>query len=277
MSIAPPTIRAFLAGNSGSGKSQRAWTLYLARFPRRLLVDLTGEWEDRADAVALDVPGAVDAIRQLAPRGKWTVAVALDASELPELVDWLMPIPNLRASPILAMGGAVLLADEVDLLAAPGTASEAVRTLFRRSRHVGLSVIATSQRPANVSREVSAQSTHALALALSEPRDVDYMVDLMRWDRSGLDRWRQWTYRHRHGAVWRDLRTGQELYLPDAGAAVAWPGAPAPAPAPVVSPVPSAGASEAVDRRRDPPPAPAPRPPATPDPASQAASREPGL
>lgn len=219
----PPTIRAFLAGNSGSGKSRRAWELYLAKFPRRLLVDMTGEWESQADHVALSVADAVAGIRALAYRGRWTVTVALDPGELAQLVDWLLPVPNLRRSPVLAMRGAALLVDEVDLLAAPGTASEPVRTLFRRSRHVGLSVIATTQRPANVSREVSAQSTHALALDLGEPRDVDYMTELMRWDREDVNRWRSWCRQHPHGAVWRHLQTGRMLLLPDAGAPVAWP------------------------------------------------------
>lgn len=218
----PATVRAFLAGNSGSGKSRRAWDLYLARFPRRLLVDMTGEWEGQADHAALSVPDAVAGIRALAHRGRWTVTLALDPGELPQLVDWLIPVPHLRTSPVLAMHGAAVLLDEVDLYAAPGTASEAVRTLFRRSRHVGLSVIATTQRPANVSREVSAQSTHALALDLSEPRDVEYIADLMRWDRPAVDRWRSWIRQHRHGAVWQHLQTSHRLLLPDAGAPVAW-------------------------------------------------------
>lgn len=232
----PPTIRAFLAGNSGSGKSRRAWDLYLARFPRRLLVDMTGEWEGQADHAALSVGDAVAGIRALAHRGQWTVTLALDPGELAELVNWLIPVPHLRRSPILAMHGAAILLDEVDLYAAPGTASEAVRTLFRRSRHVGLSVIATTQRPANVSREVSAQSTHALALDLGEPRDVDYMADLMRWDRPAVEVWRGWIRQHRHGAVWRHLQSAHQLLLPDQGPAMAWP---APASARQVSFVPA--------------------------------------
>jgi len=219
----PATVRAFLAGNSGSGKSVRAWNLYLRAFPRRLLLDLTGEWESQADAVADDVAGTVAAIRDLAPRGRWTVAAGLDAGQLPALVDWLMPVPNLRASPVLALHGVVILVDEVDLLAPPGMPTEAVRTLYRRSRHVGLSVVSTTQRPANVNREVSAQSTHAVALHLSEPRDVDYMADLMRWERPQVEAWRAWTRRHPHGGVWQDLRANRRLFLPEAGPPVMGP------------------------------------------------------
>lgn len=217
----PESIRAFIAGNSGSGKSVRAWNLYLRHYPRRLLVDLTGEWSSQATVTVETVPQAVDAIKRLAPSGKWSVALALDFSELAGLVDWLVPVPNLQDSPVRKMGGAVILVDEVDLLAPPGTASEAVRTLYRRSRHVGLSVVSTTQRPANVSREVSAQSTHVVALHLSEPRDVDYMGQLMRWDRPRLGEWRDWTRRHPHGGLWQDLREGRSLWLPDSGQPVA--------------------------------------------------------
>lgn len=222
----PPTVRAFLAGQSGSGKSTRAWDLYLRRFPRRLLLDMTGEYEAKADHIADTVGAVVDGIRALAHRGRWTVTAALDASDLPDLVGWLLPVPTLHASPVLAVGGAVLLVDEVDLLAPPGTASEAVRTLYRRSRHVGLSVVSTTQRPANVSREVSAQSTQALALALSEPRDIDYVATLMAWDRPAVDRWQAWTRQHRHGAVWQDLRSREVRFFADAGGAWRHPAGP---------------------------------------------------
>lgn len=223
MGMVPPSLRAFLAGNSGSGKSVRAWNLYLRHFPRRLLVDLTGEWAGTAGETADTVGGAVDAIRRASSSGRWTVALALNFGDLAELVAWLIPVPALDRSPVRLMGGAVILVDEVDLLAPPGTASEAVRTLYRRSRHVGLSVVSTTQRPANVSREVSAQSTAALALHLSEPRDVAYMSDLMRWDVRLSLRWRDWTRHYPHGGLWADLRRDLRLWLPDAGPPVANP------------------------------------------------------
>lgn len=271
MSDTLPSLRAFLAGNSGVGKSTRAWQLYLSRFPRRLLIDQTGEWEEPnagigfpgADAVSYTVPGAIEAIRRLAPRGKWTVALGLDASELPELIDWLIPVPNLKDSPVRAMGGAVILVDEVDLLAPQGYAIEPVRTLYRRSRHVGLSVVSTTQRPSNVSREVTAQCWQVLALHLSEPRDRDYMVDLMRMDLPLLERWARWTRAHPHGGLWKDLRTGRLLWAPERGPLASSDGDPGPAS--VARPAVRA----APDHR--PPAAPSPAPP--PAPASRPTPR----
>jgi hypothetical protein len=215
---AAPSVRAFIAGNSGSGKTTLAQRMYLSKYPRVIILDLTGEWEDKVDATAYTVPDLVQWVRETArTRGKWRVALALDKEELPALVGWLVPVPEVKRSPILAVGGAALLVDEVDLLAPPGTSSEPIRTLYRRSRHVGLTVVSTTQRPANVSREVSAQSTHAVALTLNENRDVDYMTRLMRWEVPQVQDWQRWTRQHRHGGVWRDLQTGQQLWIPESG------------------------------------------------------------
>lgn len=216
-----PSLRAFLAGNSGSGKSTRAWDLYLQGFPRRILLDMTGEWTKRADVRVENVPQLVDAVRSLAGRGRWTIAVSFDPAEMPDLVDWLIPVPQLDQSPVRVLGGLVILVDEVDLIAPQGPAPEEVRTLYRRSRHVGLSVVSTTQRPANVSREVSAQSGHAVALYLSEPRDRDYMIDLMRLETPTVTTWLRWTQRHPHGGLWKDLQKNRLLWLPEKGAPVA--------------------------------------------------------
>lgn len=213
-----PSVRAFITGNSGSGKTTLANRLYLAKMPRVLILDLTGEWEGKVDASTYSLDELVQTVRNLArERGRWRVALALDPNELEALVAWLVPVPEVKRSPILAVGGAALLVDEVDLLAPPGTASTPIRTLYRRSRHVGLTVVSTTQRPANVSREVSAQSNHAIALTLNENRDVDYITRLMRWDLAATDRWRRWTRQHPHGGVFRDLQSGRQLWIAEDG------------------------------------------------------------
>lgn len=198
--------------------------MYLERFPRRIIVDQTGEWIGKADADCDTVDDAVNAIRTLAPRGKWTVTVALDSDEFPSLVHWLIPIPRLDASPVRAVGGAILLVDEVDLVAPQGPPSKEIRTLYRRSRHVGLSVVSATQRPGNASREVSAQSQHVIAHYLSEPRDRDYIADVMRWDRRQVSQWLEWCRKHPHGAAWKDVQAGRLLWLPESGPPRSSPG-----------------------------------------------------
>ena len=213
----PPTIRAFIAGQSGAGKSTRAESMYLKKFPRRLLLDMTGEHDDRSDCVVYTVHDLAHALRNYSHRGKWTIGMSFGPDEVKSLVHYLCPVPDLRKSPIRMIGGAVLLVDEVDLIAPPRTSSEEIRTLYRRSRHIGLSVISTTQRPANVSREVTAQSQQMVALALSEPADREYMISAMRMTRTQVIQWESWTLRHPHGGMWRNLVSGEVLWLPDSG------------------------------------------------------------
>src|SRR5262245_35229824 len=147
--MAAPTIRVFTAGNSGSGKTTRVWRQYLTRFPRVLIIDQTGEWTDpqkewcpHIDADAVDLKTCIAAIQDHAKAGKWVIACSLDPDELPALVDWLIPVPQLERSPIRTLGGVALYLDEVDLLMPPGVPGAHARTVFRRSRHVGLSIFA---------------------------------------------------------------------------------------------------------------------------------------
>lgn len=214
MSI-PQTLRVFVAGSSGSGKSTAAWRLYLQHFPRRILLDFTGEWSANSDATAYTVQELSLHMRRLASRGRWTISAALDGEDdIQELVDYLIPVPHLERSPVRQIGGAVLLVDEVDLIAPPHTARQEVRTLWRRSRHVGLSIVATTQRPESVSREVSAQSQHVLCLQLVEPAALEYMSKIMR---VGLSTLPAWWKQHPHGGLWRDVMSGRSLYLAEDG------------------------------------------------------------
>jgi hypothetical protein len=155
------------------------------------------------------------AITEARKQKRWVISYSNMDSRLHDLIRWLLPLPNVDRSPVLAMGGMVLLLDEVDLIAPTGGAPEVIRNLYRRSRHVRLSIVSVTQRPANVLREVSAQSTQVLAYRLTEPRDLDYLADLMRWDHQQVGQFVRWTRQHQHGAVWRDLVSGQTLWLDD--------------------------------------------------------------
>lgn len=236
---APASVRAFIAGVSGSGKSTAAWELYLKHFPRRILLDQTGEWVDEADVVVYDVQEFSWALRKFAPTGKWTISVEILPEDVAPLVDYLIPVPNVQDSPIRICHGAVMLVDEVDLVAPPHTAKREVRTLWRRSRHIGLSVVATTQRPESVSREVTAQSQHVLCLQLVEPSAYEYMSNIMRTDLTRV--LPEWTTRHPHGGLWRESLTGKMRWLTESGELVA----PAASAAPVGAPGAAAAAQAA--------------------------------
>ena len=223
-----PTVRVFLAGDSGSGKSTRAHQMYLAKMPRIIVLDTLGEWAEfqlpnghtaRADAIVVGVSDLVDAVRARASRGRFFLSVYLDGDgEFEELIDWLVPLGDKSQSPALIMGGCGLLVDEVDVYARnQGAPPKEIRTLYRRSRHVGLSVFSATQRPGNVSKEVTAQSTHIIAHRLHEPADRDYITNVMRWSREEESQWMEWVRRHPHGAMWKEMSTGHQLQLPESG------------------------------------------------------------
>ena len=152
------------------------------------------------------------ALRQLAPRGRWTIVANLEDVE--ELVAYLAPASELAASPVALCGGAVLLVDEVDIVAPPKTSRSEVRMLWRRSRHLGLSIVATTQRPENCNREVTSQSPQVVCLQLVEPAAYDYMSQIMR---VGLTPLQQWVRHHPHGGLWVETRTGEQRWLSEAG------------------------------------------------------------
>jgi hypothetical protein len=176
-----------------------------------------GEWGEQADATVYSLEELRHTVRAFYRKGVWSIAYEMDPSEMPDLVEWLIPIPDIEASPVYRSGGAALLVDECDLFAPQGSSREEIRTLYRRSRHAGLSVISTTQRPETVSREVTAMCEHAVALHLSEPRALDYVARVMRLDRVMLARWQHWTRQHPHGGLWKNIRTGETLWLPETG------------------------------------------------------------
>jgi len=184
--------------------------------PRRIILDQTGEWEEYSDIVTDTLPEFAAALREYHHKRKWTISYTLSDDRFDDLARWLVPQPDISTSPIIALGGAAVLVDEADLTAHKAM-SKPVKSFYRRSRHVGLTIISATQRPGNVSREVTAQSTHILAYYLSEPRDRDYIADFMRWDSQAVDRWLAWVRLHPHGAAWKEVQTGRLLWIPERG------------------------------------------------------------
>jgi hypothetical protein len=203
-------IRVFVTGQSGTGKTTVAWQRYLSRHTHRIIWDVTGEWtygwgpsKTLPDGVASSGAELLDVMEQCGELDAWTISIEADGSQdqFSDVIAALCPA-DLQKSPIARMGGAIMLLDECDTIAASGPAPRPVRTLFRRSRHLGLSLVSATQRPPAVSREVTAQSSHCLAFHLMEPRDRDYLADFLRLLPAQSQKWAEWTLRHRHGYLY---------------------------------------------------------------------------
>lgn len=172
---------AFVCGMKRSGKSHLLDSL-AARFPRRIIFDFVGEYDGRFPDVktCYTLPDAVSALLRAAKRGdKWTVVCTLDNSEIVQL---LAAITG-RSSWARTVGGVVIQCGEVDLIAPnnAGIATE-VRHIFQRGRHYGISALVATQRPRDVHRVVTAQSDIICAFRQHEPRDADYLGEVMRSD-----------------------------------------------------------------------------------------------
>lgn len=73
--------------------------------------------------------------------------------------------------------GTVIVADELDLLASPHSwGTRWIRDVLHYGRHLDLSLIGCSRRPANVHRDVTALASRVFLGRITEPRDVDYCV-----------------------------------------------------------------------------------------------------
>jgi hypothetical protein len=154
-------------------------------FPRRLILDFVGEYIGAVKGATetYTLLETVDALRKARRRGPtWTVTACLDPDDVPELLTALAPVGVASDYGFSrAVGGLVIECGEVDLIAPnQGTISPEVRTVFQRGRHHSISILVATQRPASVNRIVTSQADVICAFRQHEPRDADYLGEVMR-------------------------------------------------------------------------------------------------
>lgn len=72
-------------------------------------------------------------------------------------------------------GNIWLIVDEVDLYCSPYNSDPTLKRIVRYGRHKAINLIAISQRPANVARDVTAQADAIVIFSTTENRDLDYL------------------------------------------------------------------------------------------------------
>lgn len=174
---------AFACGMRRSGKSHLLGQL-AERFPRRLVLDFIGEHAGGiANArTAFSLAETIAYLRTGRSSGpRWTVVAVIDPSDVPELLAVIAPVGGQTERGFArAVGGMVIECGEIDVIA-PNNAqmSVEVRNIFQRGRHHSLSVLVAVQRPASVNRIVTSQADIICAFRQHEPRDADYLSDIM--------------------------------------------------------------------------------------------------
>lgn len=71
--------------------------------------------------------------------------------------------------------GTLIVADEIDLIAPPsGWRTAWIRSVAHYGRHLDITLVGCSRRPANVHRDLTALASDVYLGRVTEPRDIEY-------------------------------------------------------------------------------------------------------
>lgn len=170
------TVRDFVCGRTQMGKSRCIRTWILRDRPRVIVVDPIGDYPLSGPRV-FTIADALSQVREHVYRGRtaWRVVLSVGRDQIGGLVDSVVPPLDVYGSWCRSVGGITVVLDEVGLLTPRGQGGEKISALFRVGRHAEISVVAATQRPVNVSKEVIAQADRVIAYRLTDPDDIAYL------------------------------------------------------------------------------------------------------
>jgi hypothetical protein len=184
------TARVVACGVTESGKGFLLRKLFLSRCPRALILDPLGEHLDRSarePGYKYYQANTVDEVRRqlraaVQAGDRWRVVAPLPPKDAPQVAQLLLPnvVIGHNAFP-WHVGGMALVCEELDTIA-PTNPDPAIESLWRRGRHVGLTVLGATQRPHRVARIITAMSSHLVICATHEPADVEYFERVLPAD-----------------------------------------------------------------------------------------------
>lgn len=161
-------------GRRGSGKSTLCKTIQRA-FPRVVVIDLLHEYPDsQADHVATTFEGFGRICAHLAdtkPK-KFRVIFRFDVEkdENPEEINQVLRV-------LYHLGNCVIVIEEIHHYMRREVMPPWLKKIVLLGRHRGLGILATSQRPAEVSKTFVSQCHHVFAGVFFERNDLAYFAD----------------------------------------------------------------------------------------------------
>lgn len=173
-----------VVGRTGSGKTRLIARSLGPRHSRRITLDSMGECEVLyPDAFrAFGLPAVYDAMNAWAEGNvtTWHVVAILSEEEVGLLMAKLAPQYDGKTESLAkAFGGVCVECFEVDLYlpvsGAGGVVTKAFQNSVARGRHVGLSLLFATQRPAQCHRILTSQSQHVVSFAMHEPGDLRWL------------------------------------------------------------------------------------------------------
>jgi hypothetical protein len=175
-------VKAFVCGPSGSGKSELLADMFTSKAPRVLTLDATGEsgLRNPDSVVVFGLAELLDAFDAAADFPRWNIVASLDDDEYEALFDLLVPK---HAAGVVGLselyGGMAIECGECDVIAPNGQTPKAIKAAWKRGRHVCLSLLMGTQRPAECDRIVTSQANYIAAFPTAEPRDLAFLSQAM--------------------------------------------------------------------------------------------------
>jgi Cdc6-like AAA superfamily ATPase len=159
-----------ILGHKGSGKTQLS--KYISQNISRLIVwDFLGQFECN------DIANHTAKLEQVLKHSVYNVAVRLPEHYFPFICEF-----------VKQQGNCTFLIDEIDMISSPSSIPKELDYLLRYGRHHdngtgnGIDIIATARRPAEVHRNLTANSDDIYVYQTHEPRDLTYLSHFMRID-----------------------------------------------------------------------------------------------
>jgi DNA helicase HerA-like ATPase len=154
----------FVVGRKGSGKSTLVRAI-MEGYPRVFVIDTMEEYgAEDGFTVAADFSESLAAVNQAAETpGKFRISLRADIDDGDDLVSLVYTVPN-----------CLLVVEETAFYCSPAYLPPALSRMVRTGRHREIDQIYVTQRPAAVSRDLTAAADIVVSFQAHEPRDLAY-------------------------------------------------------------------------------------------------------